>query len=79
MPCMKPMFLLAVSLLLPLASGWLPAAEFELREGDRVVLLDEGRILTAGTPAELVSQAGARDLDDAFVTLTGKEVEEVEA
>lgn len=46
---------------------------------DRVVLLDEGRILTAGTPAELVSQAGARDLDDAFVTLTGKEVEEVEA
>ncbi|MCA9133825.1 MAG: PQQ-dependent sugar dehydrogenase, partial [Planctomycetales bacterium] len=44
MPCMKPMFLLAVSLLLPLASGWLPAAEFELREGDRVVLLGDALI-----------------------------------
>lgn len=45
---------------------------------DRVVLLDEGRILTEGTPADLVAQAGARDLDEAFVTLTGKKVEEVE-
>ena len=43
---------------------------------DRVALLDAGRVVALGTPAELVARAGSVDLDDAFVALTGKEAEE---
>ena len=43
---------------------------------NRVALLDAGRVVALGTPAELVARAGSVDLDDAFVALTGKEAEE---
>ena len=43
---------------------------------DRVALLDAGRVLALDTPAGLVAQVDARTLDDAFVRLTGKELEE---
>ncbi|MBO1805808.1 ABC transporter ATP-binding protein [Leucobacter ruminantium] len=46
---------------------------------DRVALLDAGRVLATGTPAALVAEAGAADLDEAFVALTGKHAEEEEA
>jgi ABC-2 type transport system ATP-binding protein len=39
---------------------------------DRVALLDAGRVVALGTPAELVARAGSVDLDDAFVALTGR-------
>src|SRR5690606_9805445 len=42
----------------------------------RVALLDGGRVLTLDTPAGLREQAGTETLDDAFVALTGKELEE---
>ncbi len=42
---------------------------------DRVALIDAGRIVARDTPAGLVAQAGAHTLDDAFVTLTGKNLE----
>ena len=45
---------------------------------DRVALIDAGRIVALATPADLVAQAGAATLDDAFVALTGKELEEAE-
>lgn len=45
---------------------------------DRIALLDGGRIIATGTPAGIVSQAGAGDLDEAFVKLTGKHLEEEE-
>ncbi|MCP2262798.1 ABC transporter ATP-binding protein [Promicromonospora thailandica] len=45
---------------------------------DRVVLLDAGRVVATDTPAGLVARAGATTLDDAFVTLTGKQLEDVE-
>ena len=45
---------------------------------DRVVLLDAGRILTTGTPAEVIAQADAATLEDAFVTLTGQDLHEME-
>jgi ABC-2 type transport system ATP-binding protein len=41
---------------------------------DRVALIDGGRVAALGTPAELVRQAGAATLEDAFVALTGKEL-----
>jgi ABC-2 type transport system ATP-binding protein len=37
---------------------------------DRVAVLDAGRVVATGTPAELRAAAGASSLDDAFVSLT---------
>lgn len=46
---------------------------------DRIALLDAGRVLATGTPAALVAEVGATDLDEAFVALTGTHVEAEEA
>src|SRR5438270_2490676 len=48
---------------------------------DRVVVIDQGRVLADGTPAELIRMhAGKTDgsLEDAFMALTGKRLEEDE-
>lgn len=45
---------------------------------DRVALLDAGRVLAVEPPAGLVALAGVQNLDDAFVALTGKQLEEAE-
>ncbi len=48
---------------------------------DRVVVIDQGRVLADGTPAELIRMhAGNPDgsLEDAFMALTGKRLEEDE-
>jgi len=48
---------------------------------DRVVVIDQGRVLAEGTPAELIrAYAGETDgsLEDAFMRLTGKRLEEDE-
>lgn len=42
---------------------------------DAVVLLDTGRVIATGTPAEIVRRAGADTLESAFVALTGKQLE----
>ncbi|MEW9531602.1 ABC transporter ATP-binding protein [Microbispora sp. NPDC049125] len=38
---------------------------------DRVVIIDHGRIVTSGTPAELKAAHGAATLDEVFLALTG--------
>ena len=38
---------------------------------DRIVILARGRVVAAGTADELVTQAGTRTLEDAFVALIG--------
>jgi sodium transport system ATP-binding protein len=38
---------------------------------DRIVILGAGRVVAAGTAAELIAQSGAATLEDAFVTLLG--------
>ncbi|GIJ80225.1 ABC-2 type transport system ATP-binding protein [Micromonospora phaseoli] len=43
---------------------------------DRVAVLDAGRVIALDTPAGLVDRAGATTLDDAIVTLTGKNLED---
>ena len=46
---------------------------------DRVILIDQGRVLAEGTPAELARLHGGRagaSLEDAFMQLTGKRLEE---
>ncbi|WP_341720802.1 ABC transporter ATP-binding protein [Micromonospora sp. FIMYZ51] len=42
---------------------------------DRVAVIDAGRVLALDTPAGLVARTGAANLDDAFVALTGKDLE----
>jgi ABC-2 type transport system ATP-binding protein len=46
-----------------------------LEEADQLAhtvgLLDEGRLVATGTPAELKAQAGGETLDDVFLALTG--------
>jgi len=38
---------------------------------DRIVILGAGRVVAAGTSAELIAQSGAATLEDAFVSLLG--------
>jgi ABC-2 type transport system ATP-binding protein len=48
---------------------------------DRVVVIDQGRVLAEGTPAELIRKHAAEEggsLEDAFMKLTGKRLEEDE-
>lgn len=45
---------------------------------DRIVLLESGRVLASGTPAEVAAAAGAATLEDAFVALTGDSPQEQE-
>jgi ABC-2 type transport system ATP-binding protein len=48
---------------------------------DRVVVIDQGRVLADGTPAELIRLHAAKadgSLEDAFMALTGKRLEEDE-
>ncbi|SJM53700.1 ABC transporter ATP-binding protein [Gulosibacter sp. 10] len=46
---------------------------------DRIALIDAGRILVQGTPAEVTAHAGAQSLEEAFVALTGREIDAEEA
>jgi sodium transport system ATP-binding protein len=40
---------------------------------DRIVILTQGRVAAAGTPAEILARADATILEEAFVTLIGSE------
>ncbi|AEF42323.1 ATP-binding cassette domain-containing protein, partial [Hoyosella subflava] len=43
---------------------------------DAVVLLDAGRVIAEGTPSEITAQARAADLEEAFVCLTGRALQD---
>ena len=45
---------------------------------DRVLLLQDGRVLAEGTPEQVREQAGQVSLEDAFVTLTGTAIDDLE-
>ncbi len=49
------------------------------RVADEVAIIDHGKIIAMGTPAELKAKANATTLEDAFLELTGHEVREEEA
>jgi ribosome-dependent ATPase len=40
----------------------------EAERCDRIALMDSGRVLATGTPAELVKARGAATLEDAFIS-----------
>ncbi|MBW1599788.1 ABC transporter ATP-binding protein [Streptomyces sp. JJ38] len=43
---------------------------------DRVAVMDRGRVLRVGPPAELIGELGAASLEDVFLQLTGREYRE---
>ncbi|MDT0269211.1 ABC transporter ATP-binding protein [Streptomyces sp. DSM 44915] len=43
---------------------------------DRVAIMDAGRVLRIGAPAELISELGVKNLEDVFLQLTGREYRE---
>jgi ABC-2 type transport system ATP-binding protein len=46
---------------------------------DRVVVIDQGKIIDVGTPAELIAKAGAPDLETAFIKFTGRAIRDEKA
>jgi ABC-2 type transport system ATP-binding protein len=46
------------------------------RLADRIGILHQGRLVTEGTPAELAARHGGGTLEDVFMTLTGRRIEE---
>lgn len=44
----------------------------EVADGDRVIVLDEGRVLAFGSTDEVIRNAGATTITEAFITLTEK-------
>ena len=45
---------------------------------DRVAVIDHGRIITIGTTKELLKRTKKKDLESAFIALTGKGIREEE-
>jgi len=43
---------------------------------DRVGIIDHGRLIALGSPAEIRSKCGSKNLEDAFIQLTGRSIRE---
>ncbi len=43
---------------------------------DRVGIIDHGKLIALGSPADLRAKYGARDLEDVFIQLTGRRIRE---
>lgn len=46
---------------------------------DRVVIIDHGQVIASGTPAEIKKQNNTDDLEEAFISLTGRQIREEKA
>jgi ABC-2 type transport system ATP-binding protein len=49
------------------------------RVADRVAIIDHGKIVAEDSPEELKKRTGAKTLEEAFLSLTGKQIREEEA
>ncbi len=49
------------------------------RVAHRVAIIDHGRIVAQGSPAEIKASTGSQTLEEAFLTLTGETIREEEA
>lgn len=43
---------------------------------DRVAIIDHGEIIAIGSPKELISKHGAKNLEEVFIALTGRKIRE---
>ncbi|HPO28768.1 MAG TPA: ATP-binding cassette domain-containing protein [Caldisericia bacterium] len=43
---------------------------------ERIAIMDHGKIVTIGTPQEIMKQTGAKSLENAFIVITGHSVDE---
>lgn len=48
------------------------------RIAQKIAIIDHGKILITGTAEEIIKKAGAQNLEDAFITLTGSNIREEE-
>ncbi len=46
---------------------------------DKVAIIDHGKIITQGTPIELIEKTKTKNLEDAFIKLTGNKIRQEEA
>jgi ABC-2 type transport system ATP-binding protein len=46
------------------------------RYGERLAILDEGRLVEQGTPAELCGRHGVESLEEVFMAVTGRRIDE---
>ena len=44
------------------------------RYADRIGIIDHGKIIESGTPAEIKQKAGKDSLEEAFIVLTGHQI-----
>jgi ABC-2 type transport system ATP-binding protein len=49
------------------------------RVAGRIAIIDHGRIIVQGSPGELKTRTGADSLEDAFITLTGRDIRSEES
>jgi len=49
------------------------------RVADRVAVIDHGKIVSEGSPAELKERTQTKSLEDAFISLTGRNIRDEEA
>lgn len=49
------------------------------RMAGRLAIIDHGKIIAVGTPAEIKDQSGQQTLEDAFISLTGSTIREEKA
>lgn len=43
---------------------------------DRVAIIDHGKLIALGTPKELIAKNGVKNLEDVFISLTGRKMRE---
>ena len=49
------------------------------RVARRIAIIDHGKIIAIGSPAELKTRTGKDSLEDAFLALTGKSIRDEDA
>ena len=48
----------------------------EIKQGDRVGIIDYGELIALGTPAELMVEHEVKDLESVFLNITGRRIAE---
>lgn len=46
---------------------------------NRVVIIDDGKVVASGTPKDIIAKDNSADLEEAFIKLTGKQIREEKA